>query len=73
MVGAMHTRNAGSARGAATAAQLWRANQCGLIELRDEPAEPLERTVMKEVLAEAARLGLWQPVRGVRQEVRSGL
>jgi hypothetical protein len=47
-------------------------NQIGLLDLRDEPGEPLERSEAKEVLAEAARLGLWQPVRGPRQEVRSG-
>jgi hypothetical protein len=55
----------------ASAAQLWRANQCGLLALLDEPAEPLERTEMKEVLGEAARQGLWQPAtRGERGDVR---
>ena len=56
----------------ATAAQLWRLNSIGLIELRDAPAEPLERAPVKEVLGEAARLGLWSPTRGVRGVVRSG-
>ena len=55
----------------ATEKQLWRANSLGLISLNDEPGEPLERDVIKEVLAEAARLGLWQPAaRGERGPVR---
>ena len=58
----------------ATEKQVWRANQLGLLELRDEPGEPLERDVMKEVLAEAAKLGLWQPAaRGERGPVLGGL
>jgi len=55
----------------ATAAQLWRANQLGLVDLRDEPGEPLQRGVMKEVLGAAAKAGLWSPARGVRGPVRS--
>ena len=45
----------------ATEKQLWRANQLGLLEVRDEPGEQPARDEMKEILAEAARLGLWQP------------
>ena len=56
----------------ASAAQLWRANQCGLLELRDAPAEPLERVPMKEVLGAAAKAGLWHPTRAPRGMVRSG-
>lgn len=55
----------------ATEKQLWRANACGLLEVRDEPGEPIERGVLKEILAEAARLGLWRPAaRGERGPVR---
>jgi hypothetical protein len=55
----------------ASSAQLWRANECGLLEVRDEPGEPVTRGEMKEILAEAARLGLWQPAaRGERGPVR---
>jgi hypothetical protein len=57
----------------ATAPMLWRLNQIGLLDLRDEPGEPLERAPLKEVLGEAARRGLWHPIRGVRGVVRSGL
>jgi hypothetical protein len=46
---------------AATAAQCWRLNQLGLLELRDEPGKPLARDVVKELLAEAVRRGLWAP------------
>jgi hypothetical protein len=56
----------------ATAPMLWRLNQIGLLEVRDEPGEPLERAPLKEILGEAARLGLWHPIRGVRGAVRSG-
>ena len=56
----------------ATAAQMWRANELGLVELRDAPGPPIENAVLKEVLGEAARLGLWSPARGVRGPVRSG-
>ena len=59
-------------RGAASAQQLWRLNQIGLIDLRDEPGDPLARVPMKEVLAQAATDGLWTPIRGVRGVVRSG-
>lgn len=53
----------------ASAAQLWRLNACGLLELRDDPGEPLERTEAKEVLVAAAAEGLWTPkVRGERGE-----
>ena len=49
---------------------MWRLNQCGLVELRDEPGPPLERSVVKEVLAAAAAEGLWTPkVRGERGPV----
>jgi len=65
------TERNGSTKGVASASQLWRMNVLGLLDLRDEPGEPLERAAMKEVLAEAVRLGLWVPVRGDRQEVRS--
>jgi hypothetical protein len=56
----------------ASAPMLWRLNEIGLLEVRDEPGEPLERAPLKEILGEAARLGLWQPIRGVRGTVRSG-
>jgi hypothetical protein len=55
----------------ATAAQLWRANQCGLLTIRAEPGPVLERTIVKELLAAAAREGLWQPVRAPRGPVRA--
>jgi len=55
----------------ATAAQLWRANQCGLLDIRDEPGPVLERMVVKELLAAAAREGLWTPIRGVRGPIRA--
>jgi hypothetical protein len=55
-----------SVKGAASSAQLWRLNQCGLLDLRDEPGPPLERGPAKEVLAAAAQAGLWQPIRGTR-------
>jgi len=56
----------------ASAAQLWRMNELGLIDVRDQPGgPPLERTVAKEILAAAAREGLWQPVRGARGPVRA--
>jgi hypothetical protein len=54
--------------------QLWRANQCGLLELRAEPdiANRLSRVTLKEVLGEAARLDLWRPQpRGPRGAVRA--
>jgi hypothetical protein len=48
--------------------QLWAANRAGLLELREEPGVPLTRDVMKELLSQAARSGLWQPAgRGVKQ------
>jgi hypothetical protein len=62
----------GSTKGAASAQQLWRMNVLGLVTVRDDPGEPLMRLEAKEILAEAVRLGLWHPVRGERQEVRSG-
>jgi hypothetical protein len=47
--------------------QLWRANECGLLDVRDEPGEPIERGELKEILALAAARGLWQPAaRGAR-------
>jgi hypothetical protein len=55
----------------ASQAMLWRLNQIGLLDLRDEPGEPLERAPLKEVLALAAAQGLWQPAaRGQRGMVR---
>lgn len=55
----------------ASPAMLWRLNQIGLLDLRDEPGEPLERPPLKEVLALAAAQGLWQPAaRGQRGVVR---
>jgi hypothetical protein len=56
----------------ATAAQLWRANTLGLLTILDEPAAPIPNVILKEVLGEAARLGLWSPAHGVRGPVRSG-
>jgi hypothetical protein len=61
-----------STKDLATGQQLWRLNQLGLVELRDEPGEPLGRGPAKEVLSEAARRGLWVPTRGPRGPVRSG-
>ena len=49
-------------RAAASAAQVWRMNQLGLLEIRKEPGEPLNRDVVKELLAEAVRKGLWAPM-----------
>jgi hypothetical protein len=57
----------------ASSAQLWRMNQIGLIDVRDEPGEPIPRDAAKEVLAEAARQRLWNPARGERGQVRGGL
>jgi hypothetical protein len=57
----------------ASSAQLWRLNQIGLVDVRDEPGEPLERTAAKEILAEAAKRRLWNPARGERGQVRGGL
>jgi hypothetical protein len=55
----------------ASSSQLWRANACGLLSLNDQPGEPLPRDVLKEVLAQAAAEGLWQPAaRGARGPVR---
>jgi hypothetical protein len=48
----------------ATAPMLWRLNQIGLLDLRDEPGVPLDRASMKEVLGQAALAGLRHPVRG---------
>lgn len=59
-------------KGAASAQQLWRLNVLGLLDVRDEPGEPLQRAPLKEILGEAARLGLWHPIRGARGVVRSG-
>jgi hypothetical protein len=55
----------------ATAPQLWRANELGLLELRDEPGRPLANVVLKEVLAAAVKAGLWSPARGARGPVRA--
>ena len=55
----------------ATEKQLWRANQCGLLTVLDAPGTPLESGEMKEILALAARQGLWQPAtRGDRGSIR---
>jgi hypothetical protein len=55
----------------ASPAMLWRLNTLGLLDLLDEPGEPLERAPLKEVLALAAAQGLWQPAaRGQRGVVR---
>ena len=48
-------------RAAASAAQCWRLNQLGLLEIRETPAEPISRDVVKQLLAEAVKRGLWQP------------
>jgi hypothetical protein len=53
--------NGWDARALASAGQLWRANTLGVLELREAPAEPISREVMKELLAAAVREGLWQP------------
>jgi hypothetical protein len=62
---------ANETKGLASSAQLWRLNQCGLIDVRDAPAEPLTRGEAKECLAECVHRQLWVPVRGPRQDVRS--
>lgn len=46
---------------AASAAQCWRLNQLGLLQIREKPGEPIPRDVVKELLAEAVRRGLWAP------------
>ena len=63
--------NNGSRR--ATAAQLWRLNELGLLTLRDEPEldDRLLGAPVKEVLAAAAMAGLWTPAHGVRGPVRA--
>jgi hypothetical protein len=48
-------------RTAATASQCWRLNQLGLLEIREEPGDPIPRDVVKELLAEAVERGLWAP------------
>jgi hypothetical protein len=53
--------NGDAIRAAASASQCWRLNQLGLLELREEPGEPLARAVVKELLSDAVRRGLWQP------------
>jgi hypothetical protein len=53
--------NGDAIRSAASAAQCWRLNQLGLLEIREEPGEPIPRDVVKELLAEAVRRGLWKP------------
>jgi hypothetical protein len=57
----------------ATAAQLWRLNEIGLLELRAEPDldDRLLGPPVKEVLAAAAMAGLWTPAHGVRGPVRA--
>jgi hypothetical protein len=66
-----YLRRMGNGRANATAAQLWRANECGLVELRDSPGPPLPNAVLKEVLAAAVKAGLWTPARGPRGPVRA--
>jgi len=53
--------NRNAIRSAATPAQCWRLNQLGLIQLRESPGPPIARDVVKELLAEAVRQGLWHP------------
>jgi hypothetical protein len=53
--------NRDAIRAAASPAQCWRLNQLGLLEIREAPGEPIGRDVVKELLAEAVREGLWQP------------
>jgi hypothetical protein len=57
----------------ASAPQLWRLNELGLLDLRDEPnfGERLLSLPCKEVLAAAAQAGLWSPAHGVRGPVRA--
>jgi hypothetical protein len=57
----------------ATAAQLWRLNELGLLEVRDEPqlGDRLMSAPVKEILAAAAMAGLWTPAHGVRGPVRA--
>jgi hypothetical protein len=55
------TTNGNVNRAAASAAQCWRLNQLGLIQLRESPGEPISRDVVKDLLAEAVRQGLWAP------------
>jgi hypothetical protein len=60
-VGNHENPNGNAIRAAATAAQCWRLNQLGLLEIREEPGEPIARDTVKELLADAVREGLWQP------------
>jgi hypothetical protein len=53
--------NGNAIRAAASPAQLWRLNQLGLLEMRERPDDPIARDVVKELLADAVRQGLWQP------------
>jgi hypothetical protein len=57
----------------ASSAQMWRLNSIGLVELRDQPGEPLPRDAVKEVLAQALADGLWHPSspRGKRGPVKA--
>jgi molybdenum cofactor biosynthesis enzyme MoaA len=45
----------------ASSAQLWRLNECGVLKVRSTPGDPLLREPMKELLAELAEAGAWQP------------
>jgi hypothetical protein len=57
----------------ASSSQLWRLNSLGLLEVRAEPGRPLYAVELKEILAEAIRLGLWTPTpHKPRGAVRSG-
>jgi hypothetical protein len=57
----------------ASSGQLWRLNELGLLDLRDEPGRPLERGELKETIAETVKRGMWTPQpHGRRGPVRSG-
>jgi hypothetical protein len=45
----------------ASSAQLWRLNELGCLELRKKPGDPLLREPLKDVLADLATAGAWEP------------
>lgn len=60
----MHNRenaNGNATRALASAAQTWRMNALGLLQIREVPGEPIGRDVAKKLLAALVREGLWRP------------
>ena len=45
----------------ASSAQLWRLNEIGALQLRREVGAPIPRDNAKQLLAELARAGVWEP------------